>query len=69
MDRNHGQLRTFPCATETPVINFLIFITKTPGVTEDMRTWAVGLLAELQDNEDVDKGGIWMNGSQLGNTA
>ena len=67
LDRHHEAhppaLKDLPLRSRTPVINLLLFFTKDPGVPKAMLTWAMGLLAELRADQDVDKGAIWMNNS------
>lgn len=66
LDR-HSQARatsSLPLCYRTPVIHQLAVITRSPGVSERMCSWAMGQIAELQCDEEVDQGGIWMNTSQ-----
>ena len=57
------ELKHLPLCNRTPVVNFLMFFTKSPGVSDSMFIWATELLAELQADQDVDNGAIWMNRS------
>jgi hypothetical protein len=50
-----------PLCNRTPAINILVFLIRTQGTSERTRNWAQDLLNELQAEEDVDKGAIWMN--------
>lgn len=69
LERHEAQPSTManlPLCNRTPAINLLLPFTKTPGVSEQMYSWASGLLAELQEDPDVDDGAIWMNSSHKG---
>ena len=52
-----------PLCNRTPAINMLVFLLRMQGTSEKMCNWAQDLLDELQAEEDVDKGAIWMNNS------
>ena len=66
LDR-HSQARatsSLPLCYRTPVMHQLMMITKSVGASESMCNWAMEQIAELQCDEEVDQGGIWMNTSQ-----
>jgi hypothetical protein len=52
-----------PLCNRTPAINMLVFLIQMQGTSEKMCNWAQDLLDELQAEEDVHKGAIWMNNS------
>ena len=55
------KLANLPLLNRTPAANLLMFLTRMQGTGEKMYTWAEDLVDELQAEEDVDKGAIWMN--------
>ena len=66
MDRHGSQPRStvdLPLSSRTPVLNYLIFISKTEGLSERMASWTQNTMAELHANppDDIDSGAIWMN--------
>lgn len=54
-------LRDLPLNKRTLVMNLLVFLTRMQGTGDKMRTWAEDLHVELQAEEELDKGAIWMN--------
>ena len=50
-----------PLCNRTPAINMLVFLIRMQGTNQKMCNWAQDLLNELQADEDVDNGAIWMN--------
>jgi hypothetical protein len=54
-------LSNLPLSNRTPAVNLLMFLTRMRGTGEKMYRWAEDLIVELQAEEDVDEGAIWMN--------
>ena len=71
LDR-HGpharQMSDLALNSRTPVMQMLLFTVNGAGVIESMRSWAMGLVAELQSDEEVERGAIWMNRSHTWKT-
>ena len=63
----HNQARTvggLPLCYRTPVMHQLKMITRSVGASEKMCNWAREQIDELQCDEEVVQGGIWMSTSQ-----
>ena len=47
-----------PLSSRTPVIQYLLAVTKTPAISDSMHGWAMAQVARLQSEREVDNGAI-----------